>query len=817
MRFPSRSFAPLAALTLALVVAACDTAEERAEGHYQRGMEFIAAGEPDRAAVEFRNVFRLNGNHNEARLAYAGLLRDQGDLAGAYSQYLRLVEQDPNNAEGRRETGALALELGDFEAARSHVEAAYALIPEDTQVRAMKATLDYASGSRPAAVEMARAVLAEDPSQVAAHMIVIADRVNGGDFQGALPLIETALAQAPEEEGLHLVKLSVLENLGDSAAMGEQLKLMVDLFPENPNFRQALIRWHLREGDAESAEQILRTVAAAAPEDPDAAMAVVRFLLDTRGAEAARAELENLAAARANPVPFRRALAVLAFSEGDTEGGVAGLRALIEETEPSDDRRDTQVALAQMLGQTGDAAGRDALVDAVLTEDGGHVEALKLRARRHIDADRPELAIQDMRTALEQAPRDPESLTLMAEAHEREGARELAGERLALAVEAANRAPAESLRYARFLMQDDRLGPAESVVVDALRLAPQNRDLLLMLGQIHLQRRDWTRANQVAGVLRGLGDQAADQMADSLEATALRSQNRLDETIDLLRSMVAADNQNLRAVAGLVQTYVQAGDIEGAQAYVGEQLAADPTSIPLRMMQAGLHAVTDEPAAAEEIYRAIIAERPDYAQPYRTLFALLLAQGREAEAEAVLDQGIAALPEDAALAFTKASLLETRNDFDGAIAIYEALYARDSSSEVIANNLASLITTHRTDAESLERAFAIARRLRNSEIPHFQDTYGWILHRRGDSEQALAYLEPAAEGLPDNALVQYHLGMAYAALERWDEARAALERAIAVAGPDSPLPQIAEARTRLAEIAALPAEDEAPEADPPAN
>ena len=84
MRFLSRPFAPLAALTLALALAACDTAEERAEGHYQRGMELLAAGEPDRAAVELRNVFRLNPNHAEARLAFAGLLREQGDIAGAY-------------------------------------------------------------------------------------------------------------------------------------------------------------------------------------------------------------------------------------------------------------------------------------------------------------------------------------------------------------------------------------------------------------------------------------------------------------------------------------------------------------------------------------------------------------------------------------------------------------------------------------------------------------------------------------------------------------------------------------------------------------
>ena len=54
-------------------------------------------------------------------------------------------------------------------------------------------------------------------------------------------------------------------------------------------------------------------------------------------------------------------------------------------------------------------------------------------------------------------------------------------------------------------------------------------------------------------------------------------------------------------------------------------------------------------------------------------------------------------------------------------------------------------------------------------------------------------------------LVQFHLGMTYDALERRDAARAALQRVLDVAGPDSTLPQVAEARTRITEIAERPA------------
>ena len=86
-------------------------------------------------------------------------------------------------------------------------------------------------------------------------------------------------------------------------------------------------------------------------------------------------------------------------------------------------------------------------------------------------------------------------------------------------------------------------------------------------------------------------------------------------------------------------------------------------------------------------------------------------------------------------------------------------------------------------------------------MPAFQDTYGWIEYRRGNYDEALASLEPAAKGLPEDPLVQYHLGKTYLALERPAEARAALERALEIAG-DSPLPQFEDARTILATLPA---------------
>jgi tetratricopeptide (TPR) repeat protein len=261
------------------------------------------------------------------------------------------------------------------------------------------------------------------------------------------------------------------------------------------------------------------------------------------------------------------------------------------------------------------------------------------------------------------------------------------------------------------------------------------------------------------------------------------------------------------AMAALMQAYVGAGDLAGAQAWLDAALAADPASRPARLMQAGLMATRGEAAEAEALYRALIAEEAAEAQPHQGLVALLAETGRRDAAAAALAEGIAATGGDPGLLLLQAGLAESTGDFEGAIAAYETLYARDSADLVVANNLASLLSAHRTDPESLERAFAAARRLRGSDVPQFQDTYGWILHRRGDSAQAAPLLAAAAAALPGDALVQYHHGEAEFALGRRDAAAEAFRRAIAAAGdgPQAALPQIAAARDRLAEIEAAAA------------
>jgi tetratricopeptide (TPR) repeat protein len=525
----------------------------------------------------------------------------------------------------------------------------------------------------------------------------------------------------------------------------------------------------------------------------------VQFLNEARGVEPALAETEALIAEDTNTDLFRSLRASLLYDLGRRDEAIREFEDLISNAEPGEQADNIKAAYARVLLRDGNDVGARALVEEILAADPGHVAALVMRSEWMIDADLVDEAIVTLRRAQDNAPTNPEIFSRLAQAYLRNGDRELAGEMLGLASEASNRAVAETLAYARFLVADDRFLPAEAVLLEALRLAPRNLEILGELGGVYVALRDWPRAEQIERALRNLPGEAARLLADDMRVTILRAQRRDDEAIAFLKQLVSQQEGYRAAEIAIVTTQLELGRNAEAKAYLDTLLAEDPEDPGLRFLQATLNAAEGDLAAAERQYRGLIEQGAGGERVWLELIRTLTNAGKENEARDALRAGLGAIPEAPELMWMRATFLERQQDFEAAIEIYEELYERNTSTSVIANNLASLLSTARDDAASLERAARIASRLRGSEFPPYQDTYGWIQYRLGNYDAALEYLRPAARGLPDDPLVQHHLAMTYAALDRPDDAIRQFERALELAGAD-PRPAFDTARQMLQEL-----------------
>ena len=813
----------------------CESSKQRAEKHLASALDLLKQGDFVRASVEFRNVFKLDPTNREARLAFAAELAKRGAEPQAYAQYSQVVDQNPDDIEALTAASRTAAEIGNWSEARRRVTAALAIAPQDPALLAVKAAADYAeavsakdTGAQSAAAAAARALMAQRPEDLILYQVVIDAAMRAQDYSAASSEIDKAIAIAPANKGFYMLRLQVALALQDNAEVETQLKQLVQLFPDDPAMGATLLRWYVSRKELDKAEAYLRATATTNAVRLD----LVSFLTRFRGADAALKELDTILAAMPQDAPaadaanpksgpggrvaqvatrstFRALRASIRFEKGERDAAIAEMQDILATAPPSDETRRVKVALARMQFATGNAVAAQALVEEVLSEDATQIDAVKLKAGWLIDDDKGDDAVALLRTALDANPRDAQVMTLLARAYERLGNRDLMGDMLSQATDASNRAPDESLRYATYLIGNDQLLPAEGVLVDALRLDPGNVAILRGLGEIYVRQKDWGRGNSVADRLEQIGSDDAKASGRALHTRILQGQQKNDEAVGYLQSLTRDGTAGIGAQAEIVRSLLANNEAAKAQTYIADLLARSPDDPALRFIDASVRSATGDNAAADATFRDLVREDPKRLPAWIALIRHLSLQGLDDQARAALDEALKALPDAGDLLLIKAGYLERDRDIPGAIAIYETLYARDSSNPLVANNLASLLAGDESqDPDKLQRAYSIAQRLRGTTVPAFADTYGWITQRRGGSEEALPYLETAAKGLPEDPSVQYHLAEAYRALGRPDDARTQYAKVVAIAAPD-------DARAFVAKARDLATGD--PQPDPPKN
>ena len=291
-------------VALSLLLSACDSAEERAEAHFQAGLAHLEEGDVERALVEFKNVFKLNGQHKEARLTYAKLERERGNIPVAYRQYLRLVEQYPDNLEGHRALAEMALEIGNWEDLQRYAGTARELAPDDIEIKSLNNTLAYTEAVKAGnmaeaglAIGIAHEILSDRPDLMTARQIVIDDLVRSQDWATVLGETDTALSFAPQQGNLYAIRLRALRELQQPAEIEKQLTQMLQVFPEDTSVQQMLFEHHIDQNNLDAAESVLRTQADPQAEDPYSVQRLIAFLTEHRGVDAAIAEMDSIISA----------------------------------------------------------------------------------------------------------------------------------------------------------------------------------------------------------------------------------------------------------------------------------------------------------------------------------------------------------------------------------------------------------------------------------------------------------------------------------------------------------------------------------------
>ena len=516
----------------------------------------------------------------------------------------------------------------------------------------------------------------------------------------------------------------------------------------------------------------LRSVVAANPDDTNAELELVNLLGAVKGPDAARAELLARIKARPRrlPVPDCAGEVRLRARQGRRRASRCCSSLLPEAARrprtrsPRKTRSPRSISSQQQYRRGRTVGHRYSAADA------RNINGLRLRAAIHLARNQVDDAIADLRSALNDQPRSPELLADPGAAYERNGSIELAGKAFFDAMKASNYSPAVGLAYVAFLQRRGVTSQVESVLIDLANRNPNSVPVLSALARVKLTRQDWVGAHAIADAITEARRQERCRRTRSTPPPSAGREN-LPTAWRFCRTAYSAHPGAIRPMVDLVNVYVQIGpDQPGRNLH---SLGADRQSGECRSAGAdGLDSACEErPGAGRKVLQVGDREKAGRCRglscPRRSLRPATQDRRCTSASSSKASSSSRAI---SGCSLRSPALLEAKRDYDGAIAEYESMLKDQPGSLIVANNLASLLADHRTDKASLERANSLAQLLKNSDIPQFKDTLGWVSYQRQDYRSALTLLEDAAKALPNLAMVRYHLGMTYLATGQDDKA-----------------------------------------------
>ncbi len=292
------------------------------------------------------------------------------------------------------------------------------------------------------------------------------------------------------------------------------------------------------------------------------------------------------------------------------------------------------------------------------------------------------------------------------------------------------------------LVREGRLNDAREELRILIDDNPEDLEAYRKLGLIALEQGNWPAAEEA--FRRILQDEPEQDQIRYYLGTALEQQERWAAAIASFGAVQENSSLYGEALVHLSYLHQRLGEGERARQLLEQAIAHD-------------------------------SERPQY---YLYLAGLLDEQGAFAEAIEVLEEGRDKAEITTEFTYRIGILLGKLERWDEAVAAMRQVVAQDPDHADALNYIAYHFAE---TGRNLDEALELARRaLELKEVGYIRDTLGWVHFQRGEYREALAQLAKAAVALPDDPVVQEHLGDALQALGKREQARAAYRRSLAI-------------------------------------
>jgi tetratricopeptide (TPR) repeat protein len=716
----------------------------RKQKYLESGMRYEKDGKLREAAIQFSNALKVDHNFGNAHYELAKTYLKMGNTMAGYQELMRTVDLNPSNIQARLELGSMLLAGGVPDRAMDQVKAVLAISTNNADAFALRASIAEKKGDHAEALSDVQHALAIDPNHASYHTTLALIESAGPqdvDRTQAEQELRKALALDPNNVTTHLMLAALLEKRGDRQGAEQQDQEAIHADPKSLQARASLAGVYQREGNKDKAEEILKQ-AAEDLSNLDAAPSLLKsYYAQTGQIDRGESVFADLVAKQPNSVPL-------------------------------------QVQYAQILIQRQNFAKATSVVNELGKAHSQSPQIEMLNAILQMHDGKTDVAFTQLQKATRNAPDNVQLQLMLARVAESKG----------------------------------DMSTSESSFREAMRLDPGNLEAESGLAAIAGRRGDSTLLAQVADSSIALHPDLANPYL--WRGTAEANQSQFDQADADFQTSLKKNPNNAVAYTELGQLRLRQHHIPEGEALLEQALVKDPVSIRALNLLIAIDLNAKQPAKALARVEQQIAKVPNNPMLYDDLAKLQLSTkdfsgARDsakkamqldsanedgvqayAQAEASLgdtdlaistwQQWVTTRPNDPKAMVLLGTLEEAKGDASKAMEYYKKTLDISPGQPMASNNLAYLMVEN---GGNVDVALSLAQTARRGlpDSPYTADTLAWVYYYKSTYASARDLLEDALKLDPNNAAIQYHLGMTYSKLNDKADAQLHLKKASTLA------------------------------------
>ncbi len=774
-------------LSLCLVLSGCETEEEAAEGHLERGIELLEKGDFAAAQLELKSAKKGNKSTADTYF-YLALLDEKAKHYLAMQDNLKkTIKLEPGHQQARVKLGKLELLMGEVDTANEHADFLLTKNPQDIEALVLKSSILLKQSKQGEAIAVIDQIIALDPGNVDGLTLRAMILLQQKQPIEALALIDKAIEVDHKNISLHVFKIKIHGQQKDVDAVINDYLMLIQLFPEKDNFKITLAKIYTQSKKLEEAEKLLQDLVAERPKQINPKILLLEFLTLTDSGRVNQ-QINAFSQQLSNKPKQLFDFAKWMLAKGKSQKAKEILTQVVSEEGYTELGIGANVLLAKMAFDARDYSVTKKIATDILHEVPNQLEAKLLQVRLLLVKEQYDEAKTYLGKVIWSHPKSDEALVLLAQYYVVNGDRKQAQIKFkaALDINPANIQAFVPI-YNKLIAKNDNKY-ARQILAKALRKNPQQVVLIQKLIELNIQEEAWQAADKAARQLARVPKQR--NLATYYLARISQQQGECEKAIVIYKELINEFPEQLRVLQNMQACYKVLDKRPELIVFLKKHIEQNKNNIAATIVLSDLYVEAKKYKAAINLLNALINEEPRVIQLRQKLAKIYTILGKPDKASSVYQQGLKVFPGNIRLSLALTSLYEQQEHYNEAIKIYEQLHDENPDLQVVNNNLAVLLVENFATEDNLQRAFQLVESFATSEQTYYQDTYAWVLLHRGQINEATEILKKLVLKKPEVPVFRYHLAVAEFKNENNSSAFSQVSQAIELAKQGKTFPEL---------------------------